>query len=65
MWEWRAERNGFGWYYVGTLAFSEVHVRPYSVVCGPYEDNCVTQWRAEEGSHSEPFAMFWARWAMP
>jgi hypothetical protein len=57
-WEWRAVRTGFGWEYVGNRTFAEVRVRAYSVLCGPSEDDCATQWRVEQGEHSESFAMW-------
>ena len=55
-WEWTAERNGFGWNYVGRRAWSEVRLRAYAMVVGPADDDFATQWRAEEGDHSETFA---------
>jgi hypothetical protein len=61
-WTWRAERCGFGWAYVGELAFSSVTVRAFSVLCGPAEDDFRTEWRVSEGDHSEPLSMFLLRW---
>lgn len=60
-WEWRAQKLGLGWVYVGNLAFAEVRVQAFSVLCGPSDDDFETQWRVTEGQHSEPYASFWAR----
>lgn len=59
-WEWSAQRNGFGWEYVGRRAWYEVTVRAYSVLSGAGEDDYVTQWRAEVGQVSQTFA----HWSM-
>lgn len=63
-WEWRAVQTGFGrWEYVGARLWEEVIVRPYAVLCGPMEDDAVTQWRADSGKESELFSAFWLRHA--
>lgn len=60
-WTWTAVRYGFGWEYLGEKAFAQVRLRAYSVLSGLSEDDCATQWRAEQGLHSEPFSTFWLR----
>lgn len=60
-WDWRAERHGMSWRYVGTKAYAEVIVEAFSVLCGPAEDDFATQWRVTQGTHSEPYALFWIR----
>jgi hypothetical protein len=57
-WDWRAERDGFGWIYVGTKAFAEVTVRAFSVLSGPSDDDYSTQWRVIEGNVSDSYGMF-------
>jgi hypothetical protein len=57
-WEWRAERDGCGWVYIGTRAWAEVTVRAYSMLVGPSDDDDETQWRVTEGEDSWTFALW-------
>lgn len=59
---WRAVRDGFGYVYSGTRGDESVTVRAYSVLCGPADDDCATQWRVEsDGKPIVEFAAWWIR----
>jgi hypothetical protein len=62
-WEWRAERYGYGWRYVGTRGDRTATVTAYGVLSGPAEDDIVTQWRVAETQ--ETITSFWMREAPP
>lgn len=53
-WEWRAERYGFGWEYIGVQLWEEVRVYACPVMSG--EDAFETQWRVDNGAASVDFA---------
>lgn len=53
-WEWRAERLGFGWMYIGVCLWEEVRVYACSVMVG--EDTFETQWRVDNGAASVDFS---------
>ena len=43
-WTWRAERDGFGWRYVGSRGTRAVTLRRYAVGSGWTEDDYTTRW---------------------
>ena len=48
-WHWFANRHGVGWRYTGIKRGKQVRVIPFAVMCGPAEDDYVTQWRVDDG----------------
>lgn len=60
-WTWRVVREGMAVRYAGTKRDRSVYIHSVSVLCGPAEDDCTTQWRVSEGERSETFACFFIK----
>lgn len=58
-WTWRAERNGIGWDYRGTLGDRSVRVYACAVMVG--EDAFESRWAADDGTTSMSLAVFMMR----
>lgn len=60
-WNWSARRKGMGWQYEGWRGENKVRVYACAVICGPMEDDCATQWRADDGRCSQDVYSWSAR----
>lgn len=58
---WRPERYGMGWRYIGARDDERVVVYAAACLCGPGEDDYATVWMVDDGRVSQSYAMWWMR----
>lgn len=60
-WNWRGERSGFGWSYVGQKGGQTVRVCAYAVLSGFSDDDFCIQWRVSANEWSVTLGMWLLR----
>jgi hypothetical protein len=60
-WKWEAIKSGLGYEYKGTKDDRCVRIHAVAVLAGWIEDDCVTDWRVQEGERAESYPYFWLR----